>query len=86
MAKSPVNCIICFFLNYQIVPKGYHAQGAGGSIDGLLLLHLDYGKEWFQRGLMEELLMHEASHACLDEHHKTVSILVYIQFTLQHVS
>ena len=41
-------------------------------MNGLLLLHLGYGQEWFQNGLIEELLLHEASHACLDEHHKYV--------------
>ena len=55
-----------------IISIGYHNQGAGGSMNGLLLLHLGYGQEWFQNGLIEELLLHEASHACLDEHHKNV--------------
>ena len=69
--------------NSKIVLKGYHGQGAGGSKDSLLLLHLDYGNAWLKRGLMEELLMHETSHACLDEHHKNVSKLISIQFTLK---
>ena len=57
---------------HLIISIGYHNQGAGGSMNGLLLLHLGYGQEWFQNGLIEELLLHEASHACLDEHHKYV--------------
>ena len=44
-------------------------------MNGLLLLHLGYGEEWFRNGLIEELLLHETSHACLDENHKKVRIL-----------
>jgi len=59
---------------FWILP-GDHKQGAGGSPHGTLgpsvMTHLDYAKDKQRQGNIEELFLHESSHACLDHLRKT---------------
>ena len=50
---------------------GDHPQGAGGYHQGwrgepYLMAHLDYVNDKRQKGNIEELFLHETSHACID--------------------
>ena len=59
---------------------GDHNQGAGGSPNGpSVMTHLDYAKDKQRQGNIEELFLHESSHACLD-HLRKVLMQISIQY------
>ena len=67
--------IICIQLSMCLI-IGDHSQGAGGnSHHKSVMVHLDYADDKKRKGNIEELFLHEAAHACLDQHMK-VSYLV----------
>jgi len=53
---------------FDILP-GDHGAGAGG-MNGMVMFHLDYALR-YKGGSLEEVAMHEAAHACLDNHMST---------------
>ena len=61
-----------------ILNTGNHRQGAGGlwrgPNNGEVSIMVDYAKDKQERGNLEELLMHESAHACLDHHMKVKSL------------
>ena len=66
-----IELIWCFII-------GDHSQGAGGnSHQKSVMVHLDYAEDKKRKGNIEELFLHEAAHACLDQHMK-VSYLVIL--------
>ena len=63
------------YFQISILIAGDHGQGAGGSATNgpSIMVHLDYAVDKRQKGNIEELFIHEASHACLDQHMKVGS-------------
>ena len=76
--------VYCMMISI-IAILGDHKQGAGGSPHGTLgpsvMTHLDYAKDKQRQGNIEELFLHESSHACLD-HLRKVLLPILFKFVI----
>ena len=61
-----------FVQNFKWYTKGNHVQGAGGMGGRGVMFHLDYALDFNKAGRLEEVAMHEAAHACIDDSHYKV--------------
>ena len=69
-ALGQMPTVLLSAITYVNIHAGKEVWGGGGGGRTGILIHTDQGEDYIRRGFMEEVFVHEATHAALDPAHK----------------
>ena len=69
-ALGQMPAVLLSAITHVVINAGDELWGGGGSSQGGILIHTDQGEDYIRRGVMEETMVHEATHAALDPAHR----------------